>query len=152
MATVLGQYKQYQEGLLKKISDGSLKQQELLAFQELNYRIATLELMQAYCRTAPVTTELSAIGYHYQLVIASFRALLTERRFVPKGDEQKVQQRATALKSLEAVFNDQCRRFQSFNAGTPELYRKSVQEMINTVLPVWVSYRTSYINIEEVLS
>ena len=75
MATVLGQYKQYQEGLLKKISDGSLKQ-ELLAFQELNYRIATLELMQAYCRTAPVTTELSAIGYHYQLVIASFRALL----------------------------------------------------------------------------
>jgi hypothetical protein len=108
--------------------------------------------MQAYCRTAPVTTELGAIGYHYQLVIASFRALLTERRFGPKGDEQKVQQRATALKSLEAVFNDQCRRFQSFNAGTPELYRKSVQEMINTVLPVWVSYRTSYINIEEVLS
>ena len=152
MATVLGQYKQYQEGLLKKINDGSLKQQELLAFQELNYRIATLELMQAYCRTAPVTTELGAIGYHYQLVIASFRALLTERRFGPKGDEQKVQQRATALKSLEAVFNDQCRRFQSFNAGTPELYRKSVQEMINTVLPVWVSYCTSYINIEEVLS
>ncbi len=63
-----------------------------------------------------------------------------------------MQQRATALKSLERVFNDQCRRFQSFNAGTPELYRKSVQEMINTVLPVWVSYRTSYINIEEVLS
>jgi len=57
------------------------------------------------------------------------------RRFGPKGDEQKVQQRATALKSLEAVFNNQCRRFQSFNAGTPELYRKSVQEMISTVLP-----------------
>ena len=133
MATVLGQYKQYQERLLKKISDGSLKQQELLAFQELNYRIATLELMQAYCRTAPVTTELGAIGYHYQLVIASFRALLTERRFGPKGDEQKVQQRTTALKSLEAVFNDQCRRFQSFNAGTPELYRKSVLEQINAV-------------------
>ena len=103
MATVLGQYKQYQEGLLKKISDGSLKQQELLAFQELNYRIATLELMQAYCRTAPVTTELSAIGYHYQLVIASFRALLTERRFGPKGDEQKVQQRASAARDRAQI-------------------------------------------------
>ena len=62
MATVLGQYKQYQEGLLKKINDGSLKQQELLAFQELNYRIATLELMQAYCRTAPAARDRAQIS------------------------------------------------------------------------------------------
>ena len=44
------------------------------------------------------------------------------------------------------------RRFQSFKPSTPELYRKSLQEMVNTVLPAWIAYRTSYINTEEVFS
>ena len=84
-----------------------------------------------------------------ELNYSSLRSLLSERKFGPKADEKGMKQRQAAAKSLEDVFNDQSRRFQSFKASSPELYRKSVQSMVNTVLPVWVTYRGTYINIEE---
>ena len=144
MATLLSQYQEQQKRLLEKLDAGKLAQDNLLALQELNYRICVLQTMQAYCKSAPISTDLHQIGFHYQLVVSSLRSLLSERKF-----EKGMKQRQAAAKSLEDVFNDQSRRFQSFKASSPELYRKSVQSMVNTVLPVWVTYRGTYINIEE---
>ena len=149
MATLLSQYQEQQKKLFETLDAGTLTQDKLLALQELNYRICVLQTMQAYCKSAPVSTDLHQIGYHYQLVVSSLRALLSERKFGPKADESRMRQRQTAAKALEDVFTDQSRRFQSFKASSPDLYRKSVQSMINTVLPVWVTYRGTYINIEE---
>ena len=149
MATLLSQYQEQQKRLLEKLDTGKLAQDNLLALQELNYRICVLQTMQAYCKSAPISTDLHQIGFHYQLVVSSLRSLLSERKFGPKADEKGMKQRQAAAKSLEDVFNDQSRRFQSFKASSPELYRKSVQSMVNTVLPVWVTYRGTYINIEE---
>ena len=151
MATVLSQYQEQQKKLLDKLPSG-LTNPELLALQELNYRISVLQTMQVYCKTAPVSTDVNALGFHYQLVSASLRFLLSERRFGLKPDEKLARQRETAAASLEKIFSDQNRRFQSFKPTAPELYRKSLQEMVNTVLPAWIAYRTSYINTEEVFS
>ena len=149
MATLLAQYQEQQKTLLDRLDSGKLTQDKLLALQELNYRICVLQTMQAYCKSAPISTDVRQIGYHYQLVSSSLRALLSERKFGPKADDSGMKHRQTAARSLEDVFADQTRRFQSFSASSPELYRKSVQAMINTVLPVWVTYRGTYINIEE---
>lgn len=152
MATVLSQYQDQQITLLDRLNAGKLSPPELLALQELNYRISVLQTMQAYCKSAPVTTDVNALGYHFQLVSSSLRFLLTERKFGPKADEKGMKRRETAASSLEAVFSDQSRRFQSFTPSAPEIYRESVQKLINTVLPAWITYRTSYINIEEAIS
>lgn len=152
MATLLSQYQQQQEKLLQALDAGQLSQTQLLVLQELNYRIGVLQMMQIYCKTAPISTDVHQIGYHYQLVNSSLRFLLSERKFGPKRDANGIKQREVATHSLEAVYNDQSRRFQSFAPSTAEHYRKSVQAMINTVLPVWVSYRNNYINLEEALT
>lgn len=152
MATLLSQYLQQQEKLQQALNAGRLSQPLLLALQELNYRIGVLQTMQAYCKSAPVSTDVRMIGYHYQLVSSSLRFLLAERKFGPKADEAGTKQRETAARSLESVYKDQSHRFQSFTPSTAELYRKNVQVMINTVLPVWVSYRNTYINLEEALA
>ena len=149
MATLLSQYQEQQKTLFENLNSGELPQDKLLILQELNYRICVLQTMQAYCKSAPISMDVRQIGYHYQLVVSSLRSLLSERKFGPKADEKGMKQRQTAAKSLEDVFADQSRRFKSFTPSSPELYRKSVQAMINTVLPVWVTYRGTYINIEE---
>ena len=61
MATVLSQYQEQQKKLLDKLPSG-LTNPELLALQELNYRISVLQTMQVYCKTAPVSTDVNALS------------------------------------------------------------------------------------------
>ena len=63
MATLLSQYQEQQKKLLETLDAGKLAQDKLLALQELNYRICVLQTMQAYCKSAPVSTDLRQIGY-----------------------------------------------------------------------------------------
>lgn len=91
---------------------------------ELNYRICVLETFQTFCKSAPVTMDTKAMGYHFQMVNAYVKFVLNERRFGPKTDADGQKKRETALASFERVVQDGKKRFTSFSAGTNEQYKK----------------------------
>ena len=147
MATLLDQYLQKQDKIKSQMTENSLPMDGLLVMQELNYRICVLETFRSFCQTAPLTTDVKVLGYHYQLVNAYIRFLMSERKFGPKTDENGQKQRDTAAVSLERVAQDGSKRFSSFNASTQDQYKKTISGMINTILPVWIQYRNTYINV-----
>lgn len=105
-----------------------------------------LETFRSFCRTAPLTTDVKVLGYHYQLVNAYVRFLLNERKFGPKTDEAGQKKRETAYVSLERVVQNGAKQFSSFTASSQDQYKKIISGMINTILPVWIQYRNTYIN------
>lgn len=147
MATILDQYREKQNLIRSKIAENSLLPEELLVMQELNYRICVLETFQSFCKSAPVTTDVKVMGYHFQLVDAYVRFVLNERRFGPKADADGQKKRETALVSFERVVQDGKKRFTSFSAGTNEQYKNCISQYVNTILPVWMQYRNTYINL-----
>lgn len=53
----------------------------------------------------------------------------------------------TAFSALERVIQDTRKRFSSFVPGTQDQYKKSIIQLVNTILPVWLQYRNTYIEI-----
>ncbi len=147
MATILDQYREKQNEIRSKAAENSLMLEELLTMQELNYRICVLETFQTFCKSAPITMDTKAMGYHFQMVNAYVNFVLNERRFGPKADADGQKKRETALASFERVVQDGKKRFTSFSAGTNEQYKKSIGQYVNTILPVWMQYRNTYINL-----
>ncbi len=147
MATILDQYRERQNEIRSKAAENSLMLEELLTMQELNYRVCVLETFQTFCKSAPITMDTKAMGYHFQMVNAYVNFVLNERRFGPKADADGQKKRETALASFERVVQDGKKRFTSFSAGTNEQYKKSISQYVNTILPVWMQYRNTYINL-----
>lgn len=147
MATLLSQYLNKQEELQSQIAAGCLPLESLVVLQELNYRIDVLKTTQSLCQSAPVTTDVKAIGFHYQLVEAYIRFLISERKFGPRTDEAGIAKRGTAATALERIFADGRRRFASFQIANQNQYKNCISDMIQSVLPAWVQYRNTYINI-----
>ena len=87
------------------------------------------------------------MGYHFQMVDAYVRFTLNERRFGLKADAEGQKRRETALSSFEHVVQDGRKRFSSFKAGTQEQYKTSISQYVHTILPVWMQYRNTYINL-----
>jgi len=147
MATILDQYRERQNEIRSKAAENSLMLEELLTMQELNYRVCVLETFQTFCKSAPITMDTKAMGYHFQMVNAYVNFVLNERRFGLKADADGQKKRETALASFERVVQDGKKRFTSFSAGTNEQYKKSISQYVNTILPVWMQYRNTYINL-----
>lgn len=147
MASVLNQYRERQAAAREQMAADKLSTKHLLAVQELNYRICILETFQSLCMGAPLTLDTREMGCHFQMLDAYMRFVLTERKFGPKTDEEGQKKRQTAHSSLERVVMDGKRRFTSFTAASQEQYRASVSGYVNTVLPVWLQYRDTYIQL-----
>ena len=108
-------------------------------------RNAGLVLSMNFVKTAPVTSDMKVMSFHYQVVEALFTCLVQERQFgVPANDALK-KQRDTALQNLQTVVNSFRKQFQSFKPATPEAYCAAVTKMVNTILPAWLQYRFTYI-------
>lgn len=146
-ASILNQYRERQAVAREQMAADKLSAKHLLAVQELNYRVCILETFQSICKTAPLTMNTQEMGYHFQMLDACMRFVLTERKFGPKTDEEGQKKRQTAHTSLEQVVMDGKRRFSSFTATGQEQYRISVSGYVNTVLPVWLQYRDTYIQL-----
>ena len=130
MATWLSEYKNLKNEMEKQIGAGHASLEQLMLYQELLYRIEVLYASQAFCQTAPVTTDVAVLSGHYQLVDAYIQCL-------------------TASETLEKVVLDCRKRFSSFTPTDQNQYRKGVSILINTVLPVWLKLRNTYINISK---
>lgn len=147
MATLLDQYRERQNKFRSQIAENSLPLEDLLVMQELNYRICVLETFQSFCKSAPITMDAKVMSYHFQMVDAYVRFILNERKFGLKADAEGQKRRETARESLERVVQDGRKRFISFSAGTQEQYKKCISNFSNTILPVWMQYRNTYVNI-----
>mgnify|MGYP004731861297 FL=1 len=147
MATWLSEYKKLKDDMEKQLSAGKASLEHLLLYQELLYRIEVLRVSQAFCQTAPVTTEVAALAGHYQLLDAYIQCLTKERRLGQPADQSLKAKRQTAAETFIRVVQDCRKRFASFTPVDQNQYRKDVSSLINTVLPVWLQLRNTYINI-----
>lgn len=147
MAKILDLYKERYEEFCSQISKDSFIIGDLPELQELNYRICVIETFRLLCKSAPVTSDIRIIGYHFQLLDAQIRFIVTERKFGAKTDEDGKKKQETAHASLENVIHEGKKWFTSFLPETKEQYKEAVGQYVNTVLPVWMQYRNTYINI-----
>lgn len=145
MASVLQKYTDMKSRLSNQITAGQLPPEQMLQYQELLYRIDVLESLMAFGKTAPVTMDQRILIYHYQMLDAFIICLLQERRFGQPGDEKVKQHRECAYGNLNSVVTNCRKQFSSFNPVAQDTYRGAVQNMINTILPAWVSYRNTYV-------
>lgn len=144
MATILEQYRKRQNEIREQIAANSLPLDQMLIMQELNYRICVLETFESLCKSAPVTMDTKAMGFHFQLVDAYVRFTLNERKFGPKTDAEGQKKRETALQSFTQVAQDGRKRFSSFSASTQEQYKTCINNYIKTILPVWILNEKGY--------
>ena len=118
--------------------------------QELLYRIEVLEACQMFVKTAPNSADLNILVSHYQMVDAYIHNLTLERRYGMNSNDETKKQRDTAFNSLSLVIESYRKHFGSF---TPDndigCYRKTITSVIQTVLPVWIQYRQTYIEIKK---
>ena len=145
--TLLEQYNAKLNEMNEKIRAGQVSPEEMLVYQELMYRIGTLNTCKAFCASAPVGKETSKLCCHYQVVTMYIKMLSGERQVGSKTDEDGKKKRAAAKETIDRVMNDGVRRFGSFNPTTDELYKKTISEFINAYISVWIQYRNPYINI-----
>ncbi len=147
MATMLEQYRHCQGVFKEQLAVGCLPPEDILLMQELSYRICVLESFEVLCKSAPVTMDTGAMGYHYQLASAYISLILNERKFGHKVDEAGAKKREAAHQVLEQVVLDGRKRFSSFKATSQDQYKNNINNYILTVLPVWIQYRNTYINL-----
>ena len=116
--------------------------------QELLYRIEVLEACQMFVKTAPQSAETKDLLWHFQMVDAYFQNLTLERRYGSSVDEKQKNQRDTAHGNLLQIIQDYRKRLGSFAPGNDVgCYKKTITNVIQTVLPVWVQYRQTYVEI-----
>ena len=117
--------------------------------QETIYRIEVLETCQMFAKTAPQSVDVQVLSPHYQMVDAYIQNLTQERRYGMSAGEETKKQRETAYSNFLRVIQDYRARFGSFSpGGDTGCYRKTISKVIQTVLPVWIQYRQTYIEIK----
>ena len=72
---------------------------------------------------------------------------LIERKFGPRTDAEGLKKRETASMSFEKVVQDGRKRFSSFKPTSQDQYKSTIGNYILTLLPVWMQYRNTYINV-----
>ena len=147
MATLLEQYLGTKENMNAAIAKGAFPMEHLLQYQEVLYRINVLETCMTFCKTAPVTPDMRVLSLHYQLLDAFIQCLLQERRIGHPGDESVKMQRETAHGNLLAVVTNFRKQFSSFAPTAQDAYRNTIANMVTTILPAWISYRNTYVNL-----
>lgn len=149
MATCLDDYQNMKVNMAQQFSEGNVSLDGSMKYQELLYRIEVLETCRMLCKTAPVTTEMKALVAHYHLVDAYVQCIGTERRFGMPADEKQKASRKVAAEALEKTVADCRKRFSSFQPSGQDLYKRSISAMLNTILPVWLQLRNTYILIKK---
>ena len=147
MASWLDEYRQIKVDMESAFNGSAPGVEQLIVYQELIYRIGVLETTKALCGSAHATTDTRPLVRHYQLVDAFLRCVVSERRFGLPADVKLKERRQTASDALTKVHADCRKRFASFRPVDENTYRESINQLINTVLPVWMQLRNAYTDI-----
>ena len=144
---ILEEYITKLDELHSTLSAGSFIAEDLAKVQELEYRVCVLETLKYFCKAAPVATDLKKLRSHYSLLGAYFQFLKEERKYGTRTDADGQKQREEGARAFAKVLQDTSRQFASFKPTAQDLYKKSISQLICTVLAVWIRYRETYIKI-----
>lgn len=147
MASMLNQYYEKRAQMDKQLAAAPANQGQIMVYQELLYRINVLENCMLFCKTVPITTDQRILSCHYCVVDAFLRCILEERRFGVPADEKMKGSRKAAHSNLNVVITSFRKGFSNFTAGNEMQYKEKFSLMTKTVLPAWLAYRNTYINI-----
>ncbi len=147
MASMLNQYYEKREQMNKQFASAPANQGQLMAYQELLYRINILETCMMFSRTVPITTDQRILSSHYCVADAFLKCMLEERRFGVPADDKLKASRSAAHNNLNVVVTSFRKGFKSFAAGNEMQYKEKFALLAKTVLPAWVAYRNTYITL-----
>ena len=147
MATYLDEYRNRKLSFAPLLQAGKMTLRETVVYQELLYRIQVLETCKMLCKVAPITTNMNDLLLHYQLTDTLLSCMVEERHMGFPADDKGKAQRKTAVENFHRVLSDFRKRFSSFRAEKPEQYQQAISAMVNTVLPVWIQMRNTYVPI-----
>lgn len=147
MATLLEKYQNMKSDLMAESEKRLLNETEQLQFQEIVYRVSVLETLMRYTTNMPVTTDKNVLVMHFRPLNALVRSLPYERRFGLPGDQKVEAQRTTATTSLMEAMESYLSFFQGYQPGDDTQYREDIKSMINALIPIWLQFRSSYVQI-----
>lgn len=153
MATTLENYRQQKQQLQQLLEQSGIKAAGLWRYGELVYRIGVLETCQAYCKSAPVTTNTTPLTRHYQMLDACIQSMAHERGYGPireqSTEEELKKERNAARTNFDRVVQDYRKRFSSFAPASDTAYSQEVNRVIQTVIPVWLQMRETFVPLRE---
>jgi len=150
MATMLETYWNIKANMESGISTEKPGPAQVWLYQELLYRIEVLQVCQFFQKSSPESADPKALTPHYQMLNAYIENLTLERRFGANNGDDVQKIRDTAHGNLRRIVEDYRKRFSSFApGGDVGRYCKEVASVIQTVLPAWIQYRQTYIEIKK---
>ena len=145
--TLLENYKLQKDYAVEYMKKNRPTTQQVWYFQELAYRITVLEVFQAFLLAAPLSVDSTELVPHYQSFEAYVLCLLNERKFATTDNEEIKKQQATASENLQLIFMSNKKKFSNYAPRTAEQYHGDVESFTNTILPAWIQYRNTLIDI-----
>ena len=145
MATVLENYLWDKQTLQQRVLQGGITADILWRYGELAYRIGVLETCQAYCKSAPATTNSQYLFKHYQMLDAYIQSLAQERNYGPNRGQDTEKERDAAKLNLSRVIQDYRGRFSSFAPQADNTYGLEVNQVINSIVPAWLQMRETFV-------
>jgi hypothetical protein len=149
MATLLENYTKMKNSFESGEQTTVADENKIWRQQEIIYRIGVLETFQMFLSSVPRSVEVSDLLGHFHIFDAYIQVLSAERRYVKKGANREMQMQCeTAYSSLMKVISDYKKRFSSFAPGiNADHYKNLIGQIIQIILPAWVQYRQTYIEI-----
>lgn len=145
MATVLENYGLEKLEMLQRMEQERITSDILWRYGELVYRISVLETCQAYCKSAPVCTNMQALMHHYQMLDAYIQNLAWERSYGPNRGQDTEKEREAAKMNLGRVIQDYRTRFSRFAPAADTAYGQEIGKVVNTLMPVWLQFRETFV-------
>ena len=147
---LIEQYQRSGKLLEEQLADGKCSVKKVVEVQEVKYRISVISTMRSYELSAPIGGAMDDINFHFRVFMKYIAFLIEERRMGKKTDEAGQKKRETALEFFENVFESKKAEFEEYDfEEKPAAYAKYVKEVIGTILPAWVQYRDTYIDISK---
>lgn len=139
--TILEEYNAKLSTIRAKIGAGQASPMDAFAYQELKYRISTLETLNAIGACTPVTVDKNTISLHYEITALLLKNLADERFTGSRTDEEGKKKRETAKNTLLSVYNSGTNKSRSLIVDSDQAYKKYISEFVNAFIPVWIQYR-----------
>lgn len=147
---LIEQYQRSCKVLDEQLADGKCSVKKIVEVQELKYRISSLSTLRSFGLSAPIDGTMEEINYHFRIFMKYLGFLLEERRMGKKTDESGQKKRETALDILQDVFETKRAEFEQYDfEEKPTTYAKFVNDVLGAMLPVWVQYRDTYIDVSK---
>lgn len=121
--------------------------QQVWYYQELTYRINVLEVFQTFLMAAPESADTKVLIPHFQLFEAYVLCLVHERKIGRTDNKDLVKQQQTAHENLKQIFDSNKARFSRYAPRSAEQYHTDIETFTNTILPAWIQYRNTLLEI-----